>query len=257
MLGGGGFATVYAATGPAGRRVAVKVLAPRYTRDPHVQAAFRSESATAAALAHRNVVRILAVGSEGGRAYFAMERHPDSLAARLEREGPLPEAQCLHIMRGIAEALAFAHRRGTVHNDLKAANILLADDGRPVVADFGMANVRHQYVTTSGLPMTVGTPHYLAPEQAQGDPTDGRADIYALGVTTYRAATGRLPFTASEWFELARQHAEEPPPSMCTLVPQLTPSFDRLVLRCLAKRPGDRFATADDLIAEIDSAVGR
>lgn len=252
MLGSGGFAAVHAALGPDDHPVAVKVLHRRFAGHVEVEAAFRAESATAAALAHPHVVRVLATGVDRDHSYFVMELCPESLASRLARQPQLPESECLRVLRGVAAALAFAHRRGILHKDLKTANVLFADDATPVLADFGMANVADRYVTATGVPMTVGTPHYLAPEQVQGHPLDGRTDLYALGVTAYRAATGRLPFTGSEWFELARRHIEDPPPPLRTLRPELTRAFERLVLTCLAKHPNDRYATADELIGEID-----
>jgi serine/threonine-protein kinase len=252
LLGEGGFAWVFAARTPDGEAVAVKVLKPRFAGDPQLAARFRNESETAARLVHPNIIRIRGVGQDGEHVFFAMDLCPDSLGARLAREGPLPEAEVVRIAAAVARALAFAHARGVIHRDLKPGNVLLDPAGTPVLSDFGIARAVSGHAVSTGVNLTLGTPHYLSPEQAQGRPLDPRADLYALGVTLYQAATGELPFTSRDWFELARMHVEEPPPRPRRRNPRLSRRFERLVLTCLAKHPDDRHAGASELLAALD-----
>jgi serine/threonine-protein kinase len=130
-------------------------------------------------------------------------------------------------------------------------NILLTADGAAVIADFGIARAVSGYATATGVNMTIGTPHYVSPEQAQGRPLDGRSDLYALGVTLYKAATGELPFRSSDWFELARMHVEDPPEPPRKRRADLSRRLERIILKCLAKHPDDRYASADDLLREL------
>src|SRR5207245_652405 len=165
--------------------------------------------------------------------------------------GPLAERDILAIAADVARGLDFAHRQGVVHRDLKPDNILIPPDGSAVISDFGIARAVSGYVASTGVNMTIGTPQYLSPEQAQGRPLDQRADFYALGVTLYKAATGEVPFTSTDWFELARMHVEKPPPSLRKKRPELTKRFERVVMKCLAKHPDDRYADAAALLSDL------
>ena len=251
LIGQGGFAWVFVGRETDGTPVAVKVLKPRYAGDPNFEARFRNESETAAKLEHPNIVRIRSVSKAGQHVYFVMDLCADSLGARLAREGPLPEPDIVHIGEDIAHGLAFAHGQGVIHRDLKPDNILLRSDGRAVITDFGIARAVSGYVASTGVNMTIGTPQYLSPEQAQGRPIDPRADFYALGVTLYKAASGEVPFTHSDWFELARMHVEDPPPALRKKRPELSKRFERVVFKCLAKHPDDRYQTATELEADL------
>jgi serine/threonine-protein kinase len=257
LLGQGGFSWVFAARDAGGAGAAVKVLKPRYAADPQFAARFRNEATVASALSHPRVIRIHAVGTEGDLSYFAMDLYPESLAAVLQRAGPLPEARLIAVAIDIAEALSYAHGAGVVHRDIKVDNILLRDDGAAVLTDFGIARAAGQ-VTSTGVNMTIGTPHYVSPEQAQGRPLDGRSDLYALGVTLYKAATGELPFRSTDWFELARMHVEDAPAPPTSRRPDLSHRLERVILRCLAKHPDDRYPSAAALAADLrDIAVGK
>jgi serine/threonine protein kinase len=256
LIGQGGFAWVFAARRTAdGTAVALKVLKPHYAEDPQFETRFRNEAKVASDLRHPNIVRILEIAKTRELTYFAMDLYADSLAMRLSRDGPLPEDAVIAVARDVASALAFAHQSGIVHRDIKVDNVLFTADGRGVIADFGIARAVSGYATASGVDMTIGTPHYVSPEQAQGRPLDGRSDLYALGVTLYKAATGELPFRSSDWFELARMHVEDVPPSPRERRPDLSTRLERIILRCLAKHPDDRYASAGDLLAELE-AVG-
>ena len=258
LIGQGGVAWVFVGRESDGTPVAVKVLKPRYAGDGQFETRFRNESETAAKLEHPNIIRIRSVAKAGAHVYFAMDLCPDSLGARLTREGPLPEGDILHIASDVARGLGFAHQQGLIHRDLKPDNILLRSDGRAVIADFGIARAVSGYVASTGVNMTIGTPQYLSPEQAQGRSIDQRADFYGLGVTLYKAATGEVPFTHAEWFELARMHVEDPPPPLRRKRPDLSKRFERVVSKCLAKHPDDRYQTAAEFAADLgdDTAPG-
>jgi len=256
LLGQGGFAWVFRGRELDGTPVAVKVLMPRYAGDPQFERRFRNEAETAAQLKHPNIIRIRFVARSGNYVYFGMDLCADSLAARLEREGPLPEADILRITGDVAQGLRFAHDQGVIHRDLKPDNILLHSDGSAVISDFGIARALSGYVASTGVNMTIGTPQYLSPEQAQGRPLDARLDFYALGVTLFKAATGEVPFSSSDWFELARMHVEDAPPSLRKKRPELSKRFERVVMKCLAKHPDDRYRDAAELLGDLSGKDG-
>jgi len=256
LLGQGGFAWVFAGRELDGTAVAVKILMPRYAGDRQFESRFRNEAETAKKLQHPNIIRIRFVARSGSYVYFAMDLCPDSLAARLEREGPLPEADIVRVAGDVARALQFAHAQGVIHRDLKPDNILLHSDGRAVLSDFGIARAVSGYVASTGVNMTIGTPQYLSPEQAQGRPLDARLDFYALGVTLFKAAIGEVPFASTDWFELARMHVEAAPPSLRKRRPQLSKRFERVVMKCLAKHPDDRYRDAAALLADLAAVDG-
>jgi len=252
LLGQGGFAWAFVGREQDGTPVAIKVLKPRYAGDPQFESRFRNESETAAKLEHPNIIRIRSVAKTREHVYFAMDLCADSLGARIAREGPLPEEDILRLAHDIASALEFAHQQGVIHRDLKPDNVLIRSDGGAVLTDFGIARAVSGYVASTGVNMTIGTPHYLSPEQAQGRRLDQRVDFYALGVTLYKAATGEVPFSSTDWFELARMHVEDPPPSLRRKRPELSKRFERVVMKCLAKHPDDRYANAAELRADLD-----
>ncbi len=253
MLGQGGFAWVFAGHRTTdGQPVAVKILKPRYAGDEQFEYRFRNESGVAAELHHPNVIRILEVGQADGFTYFAMDIYPDSLASLLEREETLPEDHLVRIACDVTAGLAFAHDAGFVHRDIKPHNVLLREDGSAVIADFGIARAVSGYVSATGVNMTIGTPQYISPEQAQGRQLDGRSDLYALGVTLYKAATGTVPFRSSDWFELARMHVEEQPAAPHKKRADISKRLERIILKCLAKHPDDRYESAQAMRDELD-----
>jgi serine/threonine-protein kinase len=257
LLGQGGFAWAFVGREADGTPVAIKVLKPRYAGDAQFESRFRNESETAAKLEHPNIIRIRSVAKSGEHVYFAMDLCADSLGARIAREGPLAEADIVRLARDITAALEFAHQQGVIHRDLKPDNVLLRSDGSAVLTDFGIARAVSGYTASTGVNMTIGTPQYLSPEQAQGRPLDQRVDFYALGVTLYKAATGDVPFSSNDWFELARMHVEDPPPSLRKKRPEISKRFERVVLKCLAKHPDDRYANAAELRADLEGIEQR
>src|SRR6266567_2616820 len=257
LLGQGGFAWVFRGRELDGSPVAVKVLKPRYAGDPQFERRFRNEAEMAAQLQHPNIIRIRFVARSGSYVYFGMDLCADSLAARLQRDGPLPEPDIVHITEDVAQGLRFAHGRGVIHRDLKPDNILLRSDGSAVISDFGIARALSGHVASTGVDMAIGTPQYLSPEQAQGRPLDARLDFYALGITLFKAAAGEVPFASSDWFELARMHVEASPPSLRKKRPQLSKRFERVVMKCLAKHPDDRYPDANALLADLEAVDGK
>jgi serine/threonine protein kinase len=251
LLGQGGFAWVYTATRGDGKSFAVKVLKPRYAADPAFESRFRQEAAFAADLQHPNIIRIHDVGLEGGFAYFTMDLYPTSLNARLAQDARVAETEAVDIAIGVAQALAFAHARNVIHRDIKPDNVLLAADGRPVLTDFGIARAVSGYVAATGFMMTIGTPAYISPEQAQGRTLDGRSDLYSLGITLHRMVTGEVPFRSNDWFELARMHVEDRPEPLRNRHPEVSKRLERIVLRLLAKHPDDRHPSAEALIDDL------
>ena len=248
LLGSGGFAWVYRAMDPDLEiPVALKVLKPQFAGDPAFEERFRREASTAARLRHPNIVTIYAVGREDDAVYFAMDYLPQQLGSKLAVVGALPAPLLVRVGRDVASALAFAHREGVIHRDIKPDNVLFDEHGNAIVADFGIARAMVAAADQTGTQMVVGTPHYFAPEQARGRPLDGRTDIYALGVTLYQAATGVLPFPGEDWFEVARKHVEEEPADVRTLAPALSVELARVIHCCLEKDPADRYPSAEAL----------
>jgi len=258
LVGSGGFAWVYRGYDPElDIPVAIKVLKPQFAGETEFEERFRHEASTAAKLRHPNIIRILAVGREAGAVYFVMDFLPDTLDERLRAMEKLPEALVLRLGMDVSAALAFAHRQSVIHRDIKTDNILFDAHGNAVVADFGIARAMVDYVGRTGTNMVVGTPQYFSPEQARGLALDGRADLYSLGVTLYKAATGVLPFQGSDWYEVARQHVEDAPPRPRLLNPAISESTERVILTCLAKDPADRYPTGDALHTELAQLAAR
>jgi serine/threonine-protein kinase len=255
FIGGGGFAWVVAARHDDGTRVALKVLKPKYASDKQFTARFLKEAETAGQLRHPNIIRILDIGQDDRHVWFAMPRLQASLDKRLEGDRALPEEVVLRTARDIARALAFAHDTGLIHRDIKPQNILFDDDDNAVLTDFGIARAIAGYTGTTGKQLVLGTPHYISPEQARGQQLDGRTDIYALGVTMYRAATGELPFRSSDWYELARLHVEEPPEPPRKRGAEISRAFERVMLTCLAKDREQRYPNAAALADALDGLL--
>ncbi len=256
FIGGGGFAWVMAARKDDDERtVALKALKPKYAGDKQFTARFLYEAEVAGQIRHPNIIRILDVGQEGEHVWFAMPLLQASLEAQIGEAGSLPEERIIRASRDIAWALAFAHDTGVIHRDIKPSNILFDEEGTAILSDFGVARAVAGYVSTTGKQLVLGTPHYISPEQARGQPLDGRTDIYGLGVTMYRAATGELPFRANDWYELARLHVEEPPMPPRARKPELSKPLERIILTCLAKDREERYLSAAALANELDTLL--
>jgi serine/threonine protein kinase len=250
LIGTGGVAAVYEAIDSiTERRLALKVLFPPPGAGPELGERFRREARTVARLEHPGILPVFDVGEAGGHLFIAMKRaEGPSLQALLEARGRFDEATAAEVAAQVAEALDYAHRQGVIHRDVKPSNILM-DDGRPVLTDFGVARALDDpALTATGL--TVGTPAYMAPEQASDCPDlDGRADLYALGVVLYQMVTGRTPFWGSTP-QVMHAHVYEPPPAPSSIA-AVTPAMEAVILRALAKNPAGRYPTGAALAADL------
>jgi Tol biopolymer transport system component/tRNA A-37 threonylcarbamoyl transferase component Bud32 len=242
-IGRGGMAVVYKARQPSlERHVALKVLPEYFRHDPEFLARFRREARAAAQLNHPNILYVYDVGEEDGVYYIAMEYlDGGSLADRLVA-GSLSIDQIQGILAQVASGLDYAHARGLIHRDIKPGNILFTDDGRPKVADFGIARPTYETgLTRTGVLM--GTPEYMAPEQAEGKTLDHRVDLYALGVVVYQMLTGCVPFRRTTPHAVLHAVIYESPTPPRKVRPELEPAVESVVLKALAKHPDQRFQT--------------
>jgi beta-lactam-binding protein with PASTA domain/predicted Ser/Thr protein kinase len=253
-LGSGGMADVYLAHDTLlGRQVALKLLHHRFAEDQEFVERFRREASSAAGLSHPNVVAVFDRGEWDGTYYIAMEYLPGrSLKAVVREHGALSPQDATDIVIQILLAARFAHRRGIIHRDLKPHNVILDEEGRAKVTDFGIARAGASDMTLTGSIM--GTAQYLSPEQAQGHAVSETSDLYAVGVVLYELLTGSVPFEGESAVTIAlKQVSVEPiPPSQRN--PEVSPALDAVVMRSLAKNPTARFASADEFIAALQQA---
>jgi serine/threonine-protein kinase len=254
QIGAGGMAVVYRAEDiQLGRKVAVKVLHGQYAEDTEFVERFRREAKAAAQLQHPGIVAVYDTGSWDGTWYIAMELLEGlTLKEKIVAEGRIAPAEAIDLTEQILRAVRAAHRDGIIHRDLKPHNVILDEDGRPKVTDFGIARRGASDMTATGS--ILGTAHYIAPEQAQGEVITPRTDLYAVGVVLYEMLTGRTPFEGDSAVSIALAHVNNEPRSPRSIVPAVSPALDAVVLRALAKRPSDRFADADAFLAALSDA---
>jgi formylglycine-generating enzyme required for sulfatase activity len=251
-IGIGGMASVYLASQESlARLVAIKVLASQQTPSEELVRRFENEARTIARLDHPHIVSIFDVGrTSTGQIYYTMPYLPNGdLAGRTLRDDP---ARVLEVVRALAEALGCAHDQGIVHRDVKPENVLFDKLDRPLLADFGIAlsGGNQPRVTREGA--TIGSSGYMSPEQARGQPLDGRSDFYSLGVVCYELLTGEMPFRGSDALSVALAHIEKPVPRL----PVTRRAWQPLIDKALAKQPDARFQSAEELLAAID-VVGK
>src|SRR5829696_6647405 len=253
-LGSGGMADVYCAEDTQlGRKVAVKLLYRRFAEDTEFVERFRREASSAAGLQHPNIVGVFDRGEWDGTYYIAMEYLKGHTLKQLVRDhGAMPPELAVDITIQVLRAAKFAHKRGVVHRDIKPHNVILDEEGRAKVTDFGIARAGASDMTETGSIM--GTAQYLSPEQAQGQPVSPRSDLYSIGVMLYELLTARVPFEAESPVTIALKHVSEPPIPPAELNPAISPALEAVVLRALEKDPARRFADADEFAAALQEA---
>lgn len=261
-LGGGGMSHVYVATEMSlGRQVVVKVLSPDLAQEVSAER-FRAEVQVSASLQHPHIVPVLSAGAADGVLFYTMPLIAgESLRARLLRTGECSVAETVSILRDVTRALAYAHRHGIAHRDIKPENVMLSEDGA-VVLDFGIAKalsastLGEGSTVRTGIGVTLGTPNYMSPEQAAGDPsTDHRSDLYSLGILAYEMLLGFSPFAGRPLKAVFVAHASEVPERVDRRRQGVPKRLADLIVRCLEKRPSDRPASAEEVLRVLDEVA--
>ena len=253
ILGKGGMGAVFLAHDlTLEREVAIKVLPPDISMDEQIVKRFQQEAKTAAKLDHTNIIPIYRVESEGGLNYFVMKYiEGTSLEDVLDQKQPLPIDFIQRVLWEAACALGHAHSRGVVHRDVKPANIMFDHDGRVMLTDFGISKALQAASGFTGTGMIIGTPHYIAPEQAKGGTVDGRADQYSLAVVAYRMIAGELPYTGDSVHTILYKHIFGEVPRVSGKRVETPEFLSAAVSRALAKEPDQRFATMEEFATAV------
>jgi serine/threonine-protein kinase len=234
-----------------GREVALKVLSSRYAHDEQFVERFRREASSAAGLNHPNIVQIYDRGEAEDTYYIAMEYlEGRSLKEIILKYAPLSPDLVVSVSFQILEALRFAHRRDVIHRDIKPQNIIVDNDGRVKVTDFGIARAGNASTMTEAGSI-LGTAHYLSPEQAQGQPVEAASDLYSLGVVMYEMVTGKLPFDGDNPVTIAMRHVHDVPVPPRSIVPDVPANLEAVILRALGKKPTDRYLTAQAFLDDL------
>src|SRR5687768_896217 len=258
-LGRGGMGVVYLAREVRlDRPVALKLLPSAFAAQPALRERFLREARTAARLSHPHIVPIHAVDEVGDFVFMVMAYvEGPTLEQRVRERGPLPATDAARVLREVAWALAYAHAQGVVHRDIKPANILLeAGSGRALVTDFGIAHVADSPSLTSGAEV-MGTAEFMSPEQAAGEPIDGRSDLYALGVVGYYMLSGGVPFSGSTVAATLAKHLTQTAEPLATVAPEVPAQLSHAIERCLAKDPAARFEGGEQLAEALSTALER
>ena len=255
-LGGGGMGQVWRARDQRLQRtVAIKLIAPQFANEPEFLVRFLREAQSIARISHPNVVSVLDFGEADEKPFLVMEHVPGKPLSEMTGT-PMDADEAVGVIAQAADAAGAAHGGGIVHRDIKPANIVLTEDGRAKLVDFGIASLENvDRITATGT--TIGSPHYISPEQASGGKATPRSDVYSLGVVLFELLTGARPFEGESVAAVAVAHVENQPPAPSTIVPGIAPHLEGVVLKCLAKRPEDRFgdgrALADALSGDADA----
>ena len=263
LIGTGGMANVYKAVVvgengpvPVGTVVAVKVLRQELMHDPDLVRRFKNESKAISLLNHPNIVKVYDVSVSETLQYIVME-YVDGMTLREylnERGGKLTSRETVHFISQILKALDHAHRNGVVHRDIKPQNIMLLDNGQLRMMDFGIARVSRAENQLGGG-KAMGSVHYISPEQAKGDETDRKSDLYSVGVMMYEMLSGRLPFDADDMVEVARKQIRDTPKPLAELAPDVPLGLVQITERAMAKLPVNRYSSAAEMLGALDAYV--
>ena len=262
VVGVGGMGRVYKGINPTIRsRVAIKVLSHDCADQPDLVERFFAEARAVNLIRHENIVNVLDLARlADGRPYIVMEFLDGSpLAGLLSQLGQIPLGTLARWTLEVLAGLGAAHAKSVVHRDLKPDNIFITRHGRAKILDFGVAKLASEQrdgISRTRAGSLLGTPHYMSPEQAQSLPTDARADIYAVGVILYEAATGHRPLDGESVFEILRKQVEEEPPPPRRFAPDMPPAYERVIVRAMAKDPARRWQSADELARALNEATG-
>ena len=261
LLGAGGMGQVYRAHDPRlEREVAIKVMAATLAQESGYLERFRREARAVAQLNHPNIVQVYDFGEQSNLTYLVMPLiSGGTLRDYLAKRGALSLDEALPIIEQVAGALQYAHERGIIHRDVKPANILLSDDGRALLSDFGIVRLVQRddaAATLTRVGAFVGSPEYAAPEMILGQSLDHRVDVYALGVMLYQMLAGRLPFAGPTPVSLMMMQAQQPPPAPRSLNAAISPAVEAVILKALAKAPAERYQSAAELLAALRAVRG-
>ena len=253
-IGTGGMANVYKAKcHRLNRLVAIKVLKQEYSDDKKFVDKFRAEAQSAAGLSHPNIVNVYDVGEDDGLHYIVMELIEGiTLKSFIERKGSLEIREATGIAIQIAMGMEAAHDNHIIHRDIKPQNIIISKEGKVKVTDFGIAKAASSNTITSNA---MGSVHYISPEQARGGYSDEKSDIYSLGVTLYEMLSGKVPFTGDSTVSVALAHIQEDAIPLRTLTPEVPASLDRIVQKCMQKKPERRYMSASALIEDLKQSL--
>ena len=253
-IGDGGMAVVYKGKDKLlNRFIAVKILRPEFTKDATFVENFKRESQAAAGLSHPNIVGVYDVGREGNINYIVMELiEGDTLNKIIEKEAPMDYRKVIDISKQVASALRIAHKNKIIHRDVKPHNIMVTYDGVVKLADFGIARAVNDATLSTGSKI-VGSVHYFSPEQARGNYVDERSDIYSLGIVMYEMLTGKVPFDGDNPVTVALKHINEEIVPPRELEPSIPPALERIVMKATSKFQTNRYASADELIQDLDN----
>lgn len=257
-IGSGGMATVYLAEHEKlDRQVAIKIMHDSFSKDVAFRARFEREAQIVAKLDHPNIIPVYDYSDIDGQPYLIM-KYIDGISLRQHlRKSPLLSIdEIFRLMNPIADALTYAHNHGILHRDIKPSNIMLDKQNTPYLADFGLARIALAGESTLSQDMILGTPQYISPEQAKGvKAIDGRADVYSLGIVLYQLFVGDVPFAADTPFAIIHDHIYRPIPKPSEINPELSEAVEAVLVKALQKKPEDRYETANDLIAALQTAL--
>ncbi len=251
----GGMSTIYRAQQTSiNRDIALKLLPPNFTHDDTFLERFSREVEVFAALQHPHILPIYDYGEANGSPFIVMAYIRGGTLGDLIARGPMPLPEVVRLTKQMAQALDFAHSKGIIHRDFKPGNVLIDEQGNTYLADFGLAKVMESNSNITGTSI-LGTPAYMAPEQASSDPLTHAIDIYALGVTLYNMLTGKAPYAASTASAALVAHIVQPIPNILKENPDLPPALQTVVQKALAKKPDDRYQTAGELARDLETVL--